>query len=122
MEKTIVLKPRISEKTYMLSEAFNTYVVEVPRSASKDLIAKAMTAQFGVAVSTVNVINVKGKAKRTVRKGGRAVNGKRSDIKKAYVTLKEGEKLPFFAEIEEDNKKAEKAAEKIAAKDKKEKK
>lgn len=114
MEKTIVLKPRMSEKTYMLSETTNTYVVEVPRATSKDMIAKAITAQFGVAVKTVNVTNIKGKAKRTVRKGGRPTMGKRSDFKKAYVTLVEGQKLPFFAEIEEEAKKAEK-------KDKKEK-
>jgi large subunit ribosomal protein L23 len=118
MEKTIVLKPRISEKTYMLSETTNTYVVEVPRSASKDMIAKAMTAQFGVAVKTVNVTNVKGKPKRTVRKGGRPSNGKRSDFKKAFVTLLEGQKLPFFAEAEDD-KKSDKKADKKA--DKKEK-
>jgi large subunit ribosomal protein L23 len=120
MEKTIVLKPRISEKTYLISQATRTYVMEVPGNASKDLIAKAVAAQFKVTVETVNVINVKGKPKRTVRKGGRPTMGKRSDFKKAYVTLKEGDKLPFFADVEEDNKKAEKAAAKDAKKDKKE--
>jgi large subunit ribosomal protein L23 len=120
MEKTIVLKPRMSEKSYMLSQVSRTYVIEVPGSASKDLIAKAVTAQFNVAVETVNVMNIKGKAKRTVRKGGRPTMGKRSDFKKAYVTLKEGNKLPFFAEIEEEAAKAEKAAAKNAKKDKKE--
>lgn len=119
MEKTIALKPRISEKTYMMSETTNTYVVEVPRNVSKDIIAKAMAAQFGVIVKTVNVINVKGKPKRTVRKGGRPSNGKRSDFKKAYVTLVEGQKLPFFAEVEDDTKKSDKKADKKA--DKKEK-
>lgn len=101
MEKQLVLKPRLSEKTYMLSAAHNTYVVDVPTDANKDMVAKAMTAQFGVAVASVNIIMVKGKTKRTVRKGGRPTMGRRSDIKKAYVTLKEGESLPFFAEIEE---------------------
>ncbi len=109
MENTIVLRPRISEKTYMLSETRNTYVVEVPASASRDLVAKAVAAQFKVTVTSVNIINVKGKAKRTVRKGGRQIMGQRSDIKKAYVTLKEGDKLPFFADPEDD-KKADKKA------------
>ncbi|MEK7153181.1 MAG: 50S ribosomal protein L23, partial [Patescibacteria group bacterium] len=97
MDKFMTLKPRISEKTYSLSEARRTYVVEVPADANKDTVAKAITAQFAVTVETVNIINVKGKTKRTVRKGGRPITGKRSDIKKAYVLLKEGDKLPFFA-------------------------
>lgn len=112
MDKTIVLRPRMSEKTYMLAQTRRTYVVDVPANTSKDSIAKAVAAQFGVAVESVNVVNVKGKAKRTIRKGGRPTMGKRSDIKKAYVTLKEGDKLPFFAEIEEEAAKAEKAAKK----------
>lgn len=111
MDKFMVLKPRVSEKTYVMAEASRTYVVEVPRDANKDTVAKAVTAQFGVTVETVNIINVKGKVKRTVRKGGRPVMGKRSDFKKAYVTLKEGDKLPFFADPEED-KKADKKAKK----------
>jgi len=49
--------------------------------------------------------------KRLVRKNGRAINGQRSDIKKAYVTLAAGQKLPFFDEPEED-KKADKKAKK----------
>lgn len=109
MENTIVLRPRISEKTYMLSETRNTYVVEVPAGTSRDLVAKAVAAQFKVTVVNVNIINVKGKTKRTVRKGGRQIMGQRSDIKKAYVTLKEGDKLPFFADPE-DEKKADKKA------------
>lgn len=121
MEKTMFLKPRISEKTYMLSQVRRTYVVEVPAEANRDMVAKAVAAQFGVTVETVRVVNVKGKAKRTVRKGGRPIMGKRSDIKKAYVTLKEGDKLPFFAEPEEEkkDKKADKKDKKSA--DKKEK-
>lgn len=121
MDKTMFLKPRISEKTYMMSEATRTYVVEVPGNANKDTVAKAVAAQFGVTVLTVNIVNVKGKTKRTVRKGGRPVMGKRSDIKKAYVTLKEGDKLPFFADPEEEAKKSDKKADKKKAADKKEK-
>jgi large subunit ribosomal protein L23 len=125
MEKTIVLKPRMSEKAYMLSQVHNTFVLEVPGSANRDLIAKAVQAQFNVTVESINIINVKGKPARTVRKGGRAISGKKSDVKKAYVTLKTGDKLPFFAEIEEEAAKAEKKAQKdnkkAAKKDKEEK-
>lgn len=118
MEKFMTLKPRISEKTYALSLARNTYVVEVPTDANKDTVAKAVAAQFGVTVETVNVIIVKGKTKRTVRKGGRPTMGKRADVKKAYVTLKEGDKLPFFADPDEE-KKADKKAAKKAKKEEK---
>jgi len=119
MDKFMTLRPRISEKTYMLSEARNTYVVEVPGNANKDTVAKAVAVQFGVTVETVNIIVVKGKTKRTVRKGGRPTMGKRSDIKKAYVTLKEGDKLPFFAEPEEEKKTDKKADKKAAKKEEK---
>lgn len=118
MDKFMVLKPRISEKTYMMAEARRTYVVEVPGDANKDTVAKAVAAQFGVNVETVNIVNVKGKTKRTVRKGGRPTMGKRSDFKKAYVTLKEGESLPFFAEPEAEAKSADKKDKKTAKKEK----
>ncbi len=113
MEKQMILKPRVSEKTYGLSEIRTTYTFEVPGDATKHTVARAVAAQFEATVTNVNIVNVKGKAKRTVRKGGRPTMGKRSDIKKAYVTLKEGDKLPIFV-TEED--------EKAAKKDKKEKK
>lgn len=109
MDKFMPLKPRMSEKAYALSQVSRTYAIDVPAEANKDTVAKAVTAQFNVAVEGVRIVNVKGKTKRTIRKGGRPTNGKRSDIKKAYVTLAEGSKLPFFAEIEEEVKKAEKA-------------
>lgn len=121
--KTLILKPRLSEKTYGLSETRNVYVFVVPGDSTKHSIARAIKAQFEVSVETVNVTNVKGKVKRTVRKGGRAMKGVRTDIKKAYVTLKAGDKLPFFESIKEEEQKAEetdrklaKAAEKAAAK------
>ncbi|HSX08404.1 MAG TPA: 50S ribosomal protein L23 [Candidatus Saccharimonadales bacterium] len=121
MDKTLVLKPRLSEKTYGLSEG-NVYVFAVPGDANKHTVARAVAAQFDVTVVSVNIINVKGKVKRTVKKGGRAVTGTRSDVKKAYVTLKDGDTLPFFDSIKEDEKKAEEAdkkAAKAAAKEKK---
>lgn len=101
MDKEMILKPRLSEKTYGLSVASNAYAFQVPGDATKHTVARAVEAQFDVTVETVNIINVKGKAKRTVRKGGRPTAGKRSDIKKAYVTLKEGDKLPIFDVVED---------------------
>lgn len=128
MSKSLILRPRLSEKTYGLSES-RVYVVEVPTDANKHTIARAVEAQFDVKVAKVNVVNVKGKAKRIISVSGkRMVNaeGRRSDIKKAYVTLKEGYGLPFFEAIEEEEAKEEniqkqidKAAEKQAAKESK---
>ena len=112
-KNTTVLRPRLSEKTFGLSNAHNVYVFDVPGEANKQLVASAVTAQFGVTVVKINITNVKGKAKRLVRKGGRPVAGRRSDVKKAYVTLKEGDKLPFFEEPDtKKDKKADKKAEK----------
>lgn len=106
MSKTLVLKPRVSEKAYGLSQARRTYVFDVPTSANKQTIAQAVNAQFGVTVQTVNVVTLKGKAKRTIRKGGRPIAGKQADTKKAYVVLKEGNTLPIYAAQEEDAKPA----------------
>jgi large subunit ribosomal protein L23 len=111
MSKITLIKPRLSEKTYGLGKTKNVYVFDVPTDANKHLVADAVEAQFDVKVTEVNTTNIKGKAKRLVRKGGRAINGKRSDYKKAYVTLAEGQHLPFFDEPEED-KKADKKAKK----------
>jgi ribosomal protein L23 len=122
MYKTILLIPRLSEKAYGLSQQSRTYIFKVPNDVNKQTIAHAVEAQYEVSVSNVNVANFIGKAKRTARKGGRAINGKESDFKKAYVTLIEGHSLPIFAVEEEAEVKAAKAEEKAAKKSKKSKK
>lgn len=114
MDKFMILKPRLSEKAYGQSQVGNVYSFVVPGDANKQTVASAITAQFGVSVLTVNIANVKGKSKRSVRKGGRVSRGARSDFKKAYVTVKAGENIPIFAAEEEAEKKAAKAAEKEA--------
>ncbi len=111
IDKSIVLKPRLSEKSYGLSQVRNTYVFDVPLNANKHTVARAVSAQYEVTVTKVNVMNVDGKAKRTVRKNGRSVQGRQSDIRKAYVTLKAGDSMPIFAAVEEDAAKAEKTSE-----------
>lgn len=120
---SIVLKPRMSEKAYGVSQLRNTYVFDVDGAANKHTVARAVSEQYSVTVLTVRVINVKGKVKRTVRKGGRPTMGRQSDTKKAYVTLKAGDTLPIFAAMEDAeakeakiNEKIEKAVEKIEKK------
>jgi large subunit ribosomal protein L23 len=112
-EKILVLKPRVSEKAYAQSQAANVYVFSVAKDANKQVIAGAVEAQFGVTVKTVNTVVSKGKAKRTIRKGGRPIKGRTSDFKKAYVTLKEGDSIAIFkAEEDEKPAKAKKAEKK----------
>lgn len=124
MFKDIALKPKLSEKTY--AQSLNrVYAFEVPRDVNKHTVARAVEVQFDVKVTEVNIINSKGKAKRTISKGGRRVaTGREAAVKKAYVTLAEGNSLPFFAAIEEAEEKqtevqakVEKVAEKSAAKE-----
>lgn len=117
MDKHMILQPRMSEKAFATSQALNTYVFVVPGDATKHTVARAVAAQFDVVVTTVNVVNVKGKAKRTVSRGGRRVaSGQQSDFKKAYVTLAEGSSLPFFAEMTEEATEADKKADDKKAK------
>ncbi len=105
--KQLALKPRISEKAYGVSETLNTYVFQVSPDANKMTVANAVTQQYDVTVTNVNILKVKGKLKRTFKKRGKASIGKRADFKKAYVTLQEGDSIVIFAN-EEDNKKPKK--------------
>lgn len=107
---TMVLKPRLSEKSYGLSQTRNTYVFDVPAGVNKHGVARAVAAQFDVTVINVNIANIAGKAKRTVRKSGRSVSGRQSDVRKAYVTLQDGDTLPVFAALEQQAETDDKAS------------
>jgi large subunit ribosomal protein L23 len=80
----VIRKPIITEKATLASEA-GAVVFEVARDANKPQIKEAVEALFGVKVKAVNTTITKGKTKRFK---GRP--GVRSDVKKAYVTLEEG--------------------------------
>jgi large subunit ribosomal protein L23 len=108
MSMDMIIKPRMSEKAYGLSQLTNTYVFDVPRSANKQTIAAAIEAQFEVSVTGVRVANKKGKAKQTYVKRSRPVQGREAASKRAYVTIKEGEVIPVFAAVEEAEKEQEK--------------
>jgi large subunit ribosomal protein L23 len=100
--KLLALKPRVSEKGYALSERLNTYIFDVPADANKLEVSRAVASQFEVEVINVRLAGVPGKAVRSYRnRGRRQLSAKRSDIRKAYVTLKEGDKLPIFDAVEE---------------------
>ena len=106
--KALKLIPRISEKTYELSQKLNLYVFIVPLRANRLTVAQAVKEQFGVNVDGVNIMRSKGKAKRTIRRGGRPIAGHQSEIKKAYVTIKAGESIPIFQNEDDSAKKTKK--------------
>jgi large subunit ribosomal protein L23 len=80
----VIVKPVITEKATMASEA-GAVVFQVAKDASKPQIKEAVENLFGVKVKAVNTVVTKGKTKRF-----RGRPGTRSDVKKAYVTLEEG--------------------------------
>ena len=80
----VIRKPVITEKATLASEQ-NAVVFEVAIDSNKPAIKEAVEALFGVKVRAVNTTITKGKTKRF---RGRA--GRRKDVKKAYVTLEEG--------------------------------
>lgn len=80
----VIVKPVITEKATLASEA-GAVVFRVAKSATKPQIKEAVEAVFGVKVKAVNTTITKGKAKKF-----RGRPGERSDVKKAYVTLEEG--------------------------------
>src|SRR5262245_11176119 len=82
-----ILGPVITEKSTLLSE-HNKVVFRVPLEATKAQVKEAVEALFKVKVAAVNTIRVKGKVKRF-----RGLEGKRSDRKKAIITLVEGHSI-----------------------------
>jgi len=87
----VIKKPLITEKTTVEKDERNVIAFVVNRAANKIEIKAAVKQLFNAEVASVNTVNVAGKSKRTA-KG----IGKRSNWKKAYVTLKEGSNVDFF--------------------------
>ncbi|MGJ8526607.1 50S ribosomal protein L23 [Halomonadaceae bacterium LMG 33818] len=86
----VLLGPHMTEKAAIAAEN-NQYVFKVAPDATKPEIKKAVEALFDKKVSAVQVLNIKGKVKRTQRGEGR-----RAGYRKAYVTLAAGETLEDF--------------------------
>lgn len=87
----IIFGPHLSEKTSSISEQNNQVTFEVAGDATKAEIKQAVESLFNVTVKGVQVLNVKGKSKRTARGKLRT----RSDWKKAYVRLEQGQQIDF---------------------------
>ena len=87
---TVIRGPHLSEKSHIAAEN-NQVVLKVRKDATKAEIRQAVELLFEVEVDKVTVVNVKGKAKRFGM-----TRGQRSDWKKAYVRLAEGNALDFL--------------------------
>jgi large subunit ribosomal protein L23 len=88
----VLIGPAISEKSTMVGDKHNQIVFRVESTATKHDVKDAVELMFKVEVDGVQVLNVKGKEKRS----GRFI-GRRSGWKKAYVSLKAGQEI-YFAE------------------------
>ena len=86
----ILLSPHVSEKGTLLADEQNQHVFKVLSTATKTEVKEAVEGMFKVKVEKVRILNVKGKTKRF---GGRL--GKRSDLRKAYVTLMSDNDIDF---------------------------
>jgi large subunit ribosomal protein L23 len=86
----VILAPVISEKSTRIADKHNQVAFRVLPDATKEEIGAAVASLFKVEVSGVQVMNVKGKIKRSGR-----IMGRRDNWKKAYVTLKEGQDIDF---------------------------
>ncbi len=87
----ILIRPLVTEKSVGLEDDQNTYVFQVGRDSNKHQIKSAIEGFFGVSVDEVRTATYRGKMKRFGR-----FNGKRSNWKKAYVRLADGDTLDFF--------------------------
>ena len=87
----VIKKPLITEKTTVEKDERNVIAFVVNKAANKIEIKAAVKQLFNAEVASVNTVNMAGKTKRTAKGVG-----KRSNWKKAYVTLKEGSNVDFF--------------------------
>jgi large subunit ribosomal protein L23 len=87
----VLLAPRVTEKSTRVGETGNQYVFRVVKDANKADVRDAVEMLFEVSVESVRIVNVKGKTKSF-----RMRPGKRSDWKKAYVRVQEGQVIDFL--------------------------
>jgi large subunit ribosomal protein L23 len=89
----VVVKPVITEKSTLVSE-FNQVVFQVAKDATKPQIKAAIEALYGVKVLAVNTMVAKGKTKRW-----RGQEYRRSDVKKAVITVADGDRIDVTTSI-----------------------
>lgn len=93
LAREVLRRPLLTEKATIAREGLNEYAFEVNGKSNKLQIKKAVEAEFNVKVEDVRTLTVRGKVKRQG-----VTQGKRSDWKKALVTLKAGSSIDLFEE------------------------
>ena len=91
---TVILAPVISEKSTMLADKNEQVAFRVMQDATKHEVKAAVELLFKVEVESVNVLNIKGKAKRFGK-----FMGRRNNVRKSYVCLKPGQQIDFQQEV-----------------------
>ena len=94
----VIVKPVITEKSNKLSENLNQYVFIVDKDSTKPQIIEEVQTMYGVEVVNISTMIYRGKRKFRFTKSG-AVNGKKSNFKKAVVSLKEDQTIDFFESV-----------------------
>ncbi len=94
----ILIKPILTEKMTVQGDKLNRYGFIVDPRANKLEIKAAVEAMYGVVVTAVNTANYMGKTKSRYTRTG-LLRGRSNNFKKAFVTLKEGDKIDFYSNI-----------------------
>jgi large subunit ribosomal protein L23 len=93
-----IVKPLITEKSNMLAENLNQYAFIVDLNATKPEIIADVEAMYGVEVTGISTMVYRGKRKFRWTKSG-AQNGKKSNFKKAIISVKEGQEIDFYESV-----------------------
>ena len=94
----VLIKPIVTEKMTKITDRFNRFGFLVRPEANKLVIKKEIEALYNVTVVAVNTMNYAGKSKNRYTKAG-FIKGRTSAVKKAIVTLKEGDTIDFYSNI-----------------------
>jgi large subunit ribosomal protein L23 len=90
----VLMAPIVSEKSTMIADRSNQIAFRVRPDATKQDVKAAVELLFKVEVEKVSILNIKGKQKRFGR-----FEGRRSNVRKAYVALKPGQEINFAQEV-----------------------
>ena len=90
----VLIGPIVSEKSTMIADKNEQIAFRVVQDATKTEVKAAIEMLFKVQVESVQILNQRGKEKRFGR-----FNGKRSNVRKAYVSLAEGQEINFAQEV-----------------------
>ena len=94
----VLIKPIVTEKMTNITDRFNRFGFIVRPEANKLVIKKEIEALYNVTVVDVNTMNYAGKSKSRYTKAG-FIQGRTNAVKKAIVTLKEGDTIDFYSNI-----------------------